>query len=311
MTVSCALRSVVVAGALWALPVQAQPAAKPVVATPAAPAGQEQAMLWTYGSAEYRALVAGVYQTLLDHVSHKLEFLKTSTGPMDSVVAATPTDPQAIAWRPCTQATRGKPAVVFDVDETLVWNLGVEAYALQHPASSLGKLFTQWEQTGADKLIAIPGAKTTLDKLRAMGVSVIFNTNRSKAYGAQALAGLQTLGLAGPAVLGETLLLRGDVDGKDGKDGRRQFIADHYCVLAMVGDQMGDFSDAIDTDASGARRAPAEREKVVLQSFASLWGQGWFPIPNPVYGRWLQQGLTVDGLVPPEKRWAPPVEEGK
>ena len=63
-------------------------------------------------------------------------------------------------------------------------------------------------------------------------------------------------------------------------------IAARYCVIAMGGDQLGDFSDLFNTI-----KSPAERRAATLDGpIAALWGQGWFVLPNPVYGSHEAEG---------------------
>jgi predicted secreted acid phosphatase len=74
-------------------------------------------------------------------------------------------------------------------------------------------------------------------------------------------------------------------------------------VLAQVGDQMGDFVDRIDYAADGTRNPPAERTRLAQTLFAPMWGERWFLIANPMYGRWNEPPLTLDDAVPPAARW--------
>jgi 5'-nucleotidase (lipoprotein e(P4) family) len=197
----------------------------------------------------------------------------------------------------------GKPlAAVFDVDETVLLNLGLEYHDAAHPerASDAARL-DRWERAGVDKVLPVPGARAALDSLRAMGVAVLFNTNRTAAGAAFTEEALNRAGL-GPAKHLETLWLKGDVDGKSGKDGRRAAIAETYCVVALGGDQLGDFSDLF-AGAPGVRRDAATQAAV-----AALFGRKWFVLPNPVYGSGLRGGF--DDVFPRDKRWDGEVEEG-
>jgi hypothetical protein len=58
--------------------------------------------------------------------------------------------------------------------------------------------------------------------------------------------------------IGDTLFLMGDDASGSRKDGAAQAIAAKYCVLAMGGDQLGDFSDLFNSEpksvAARARR---------------------------------------------------------
>src|SRR6478735_2757673 len=110
----------------------------------------------------------------------------------------------------------------------------------------------------------------------------------------------------GEAKAGDTLLLQGDVAPGSGKDPRRAATAAKYCVLAMGGDQLGDFSDLFN-----ARGLPIPARRALAQAPAilDLWGKGWFLMPNPLYG----PGVTgsFDDIFPAGKRWPGPQTETK
>ncbi len=107
----------------------------------------------------------------------------------------------------------------------------------------------------------------------------------------------------GPARHGETLFLAGDDAMGGNKDGRRATIAARWCVVAMAGDQLGDFSDLFDA----VRPATSRRAAVAVSPLAANWGAGWFMLPNPVYGKALKG--TLDEVFPPDSRWAPTVSD--
>ena len=77
-------------------------------------------------------------------------------------------------------------------------------------------------------------------------------------------------------------------------------IAESYCVIAMAGDNLGDFADVFNADESAIA---ARRAMVARGEYAQLWGNGWFLMPNPVYGGW-QHG-SVGEVFPPATRWKP------
>ena len=74
----------------------------------------------------------------------------------------------------------GRPlAVVLDVDETVLQNLGFEYDDATHPGRPYDQQrWNHWEQTGANAVLPIPGAVTALAAIRRAGVTVIFNSNR-------------------------------------------------------------------------------------------------------------------------------------
>jgi predicted secreted acid phosphatase len=105
----------------------------------------------------------------------------------------------------------------------------------------------------------------------------------------------------GPARHGETLFLQGDIAPGSGKDPRRAAVAGRWCVIAMAGDQLGDFSDLFN---AGTLSVGERRRAAVEGPFAGLWGNGWFMLSNPVYGPGLRGGF--DDVFPEDRRWSDP-----
>jgi predicted secreted acid phosphatase len=250
---------------------------------------------YLYGSAEAAALGRETWRALVDYVS---DAMRAKGAKRRSVVLAAGASLQAPRFVPCDD----KPAAaVFDVDETVLLNLGFEYDTLAADRTVYDDdVWKRWEQTGAKDVVPTPGAKEALDRLRAMGVTVIFNTNRNGFDVGQNEAALNGAGL-GPAVHGKTLFLAGDDATGSLKDGRRQMIAARYCVLAMAGDQLGDLSDRFDLDSVSV---PDRRSFAALPAIADLWGNGWFVMPNPAYGAGLQGG--ADDIFPKDRQWRDP-----
>lgn len=255
-------------------------------------------MQYLYGSGEAAALSIQAYHALATFLRNEIGYRRDKTQ-IRSVVLA----PGSTLAAPRFDLCGPRPlALVLDVDETVLLNLGYEADAAERGGGYDAARWARWEQTGADKVAAVPGAPEALAEARRQGITVIFNTNRSAASAAQTRAAIEGAGL-GPAVPGETLWLRGD-DAGSGKDARRQEIARRYCIVAMAGDQLGDFSDLFNAADLGV---PARRASAAAPALAALWGAGWFLLPNPVYGTGLKGGL--DDIFPPERRWVDPQEK--
>ncbi len=268
----------------------------PVAAAPTgAPANPPATMQWLYGSAEAAALSIQAYHAFRDHV---LETVRQR--PAQGVVLAEGSTLTAPKFAPCGSKP---PAVVLDVDETALLNLGYEYdEALKGRTFDPG-IWDRWEKTGVDKVAPVPGAVTALRAIRDAGVTVIFNTNRNTANAAQAEAALVGAGL-GPARHRETLFLQGDAGTSSAKDSRRALIAERYCVVAMAGDQLGDFSDLFN---ARTLAVPDRRRAAASAPFAALWGAGWFMLPNPVYGPGVRG--SFDDVFPADKRWSDPAGE--
>ncbi len=256
-------------------------------------------MQYLYGSGEAAGNTETVWRAIRNYVllDHIME--RRCNGCRPNMVLR----PGSTLAAPKTDSCGSKPlAAVFDVDETVLLNLGFESDDAAHPGRPYDPVRWQtWEMAGADKVVATPGAVQAVRDLRASGVTVIFNTNRSAANAHWTEQALNDAGL-GPAKHGETLFLAGDDATGSHKDGRRQLIASRWCVIAMGGDQLGDFTDLFNTGLSPAQR----RAAVTTGPLARWWGQGWFLFPNPVYGTALTG--SMDDVFPADRRWTAPQE---
>jgi len=250
-------------------------------------------MQWLYGSGEGAAATVQAYHAFRTYV-----LAAARHRPRDSVVLAPGSTLAAPRFVPCG---RRPLAVVLDVDETAIQNLGFEYDDASHPGRPYDQeRWNRWERTGSDAVAATPGAVAALAAIRAARITVIFNTNRLAAHAAENVAALARAGL-GFTRHGETLWLQGDVAPGSAKDPRRAAIAARYCVVAMAGDQLGDFSDLFN---DRALSVPERRSAATGAPFARIWGAGWFILPNPVYGTGLRGGL--DEVFPADKRWTDP-----
>ncbi len=249
-------------------------------------------MQWMYGSGEGGAASIQAYHAFRDHV-----LAAVRARPADSVVLAEGSTLAQPRFLPCGERPL---AVVLDVDETAIQNLGYEYDEAVRGLTYDTPRWNRFEATGADAVLPMPGAVTALNAIRAAGVTVIFNSNRIAEHAAQTQAAIEGAGL-GPARPRETLWLKGDIGTGSPKDPRRTEISRHYCVVAMAGDQLGDFSDLFN---ARSLSVPERRRAAITQPFAALWGNGWFMLSNPVYGRGLSGDF--DDVFPADRRWSDP-----
>ncbi|QNN64266.1 hypothetical protein H9L12_07825 [Sphingomonas rhizophila] len=139
------------------------------------------------------------YRAFTDHV-----LAAKRKRPTDSVVVANG-DLTMGRYEPCGK----KPlAVILDVDETALQNLGYEYALAVRGKSSDRELINRWQHNPQTAAAAMPGAVQALNRLRAAGITIVFNSNRDNTDAAGTAATLATAGL-GSAVPGQTLFLRG------------------------------------------------------------------------------------------------------
>ena len=262
----------------------------------AAPAGADapDTMQWLYGSGEAAGASIQAWRNIADYAiarSRERRVPQSVAMGIDGEVAEPVSCARGDSWKPL--------AVVFDVDETVLLNLGYEYWVAATGNTYSSETWKVWEETGARYVRPVPGAVTGLRRLREAGITPVFNTNRQ--YSAQGAAEAIRRAGFGDAVHLDTLYLRGD-DGttSGGKDKRRAMIAERYCVIALAGDNLGDFADIFNDD---ALPAADRRELAARGDLAQLWGNGWFVLPNPVYGDSLKG--TVEEVFPEGTRWTP------
>jgi 5'-nucleotidase (lipoprotein e(P4) family) len=251
-------------------------------------------MQWLYGSGEGAASSLQAYSALRDFV-----LASSRSRPAESAVLAPGATLAAPAFVPCGE----KPfAIVLDADETALQNLGYEYDEAANGREYDQARWNRWEQGGADKVLPMPGAVEALDAVRRADVTVIFISNRMASNAASTEKALAGAGL-GNVRHGETLFLQGDDGAGSAKDGRRAAVAARFCVVALAGDQLGDFSDLF--NAKGMPVAD-RRRAASAPPFAGQWGHGWFILSNPVYGPSLKGRL--DEIFPADRRWTDPQE---
>ncbi|MDQ7087977.1 MAG: HAD family acid phosphatase [Acidobacteriota bacterium] len=220
--------------------------------TPSHPA--LDAVSWTQLSAEREALVRGIYTS--------------ATRALDVALGE---------HRPAGDAR--PPAVVLDVDETVLDNAPFEAALLKSGAPFDPALWNRW--VDAARAEPLPGAIGFLAHCRDAGVATFFITNRRADQEEATRRNLERLGIP---VLDEPdgLLMREEKPewGRDKASRRAQVARTHHIVL-LIGDDLGDFlPNVTDAGVDTARR----RERVA--EHAQLWGHRWFVLPNPLYGSW-------------------------
>ena len=210
------------------------------------------AVLWAQTSVEFQASVRQVYVAARASLDRAL---------------ATPYW-TAVSELPGVNLDR-PPAIILDVDETVVDNSSYRARLLK----SGGKPFAldSWNAwVKESKAPLLPGAREFLDYAKMRGVRIFFVTNRDcKAEMSDpTFRNLQELGLGGELKCRESTSDKGP---------RRAAIAADYRVLLLIGDDINDFFTP---------PATLEGRQQMLDRYAQFFGDRWFLVPNPMYGSW-------------------------
>lgn len=166
------------------------------------------------------------------------------------------------------------PAVVLDVDETVLDNSKYEVWLMQADQSFSTKT---WNQFCAARISgAIPGALAFTKHAESKGVTVFYVTNRGAETEKDTRANMQTLGFPMGGNV-DTFLMQGEKPEWAGaKSTRRAAIAKHYRILLNIGDNLGDFDDRY-------RSSEADRIKA-FEAALPYWGKQWLMLANPTYG---------------------------
>ena len=213
------------------------------------------------GTGEAAAYSLQAYQALWNHLTAQAERRRRGEA-LQSVVLMPGTTLDAPRYAGC----EGKPlAVVFDLDESA------------DKAADPDAPWRRWKGDGTDAVTATPGAVEGIDAARREGIAVIFTTRRAPESAPGVTGLLDRLGF-GRFEPGRTLILAGDAEAAKGDEQVRQVIAAGYCVVALVGDSLNDFSKLFEAAEDATKRQTAATETMV----APLWGAGWFILPNPV-----------------------------
>ena len=241
--------------------------ATPVAAPPCNPGHSIlNATLWVQSSAEFRAASTQTFAAARRALDEALAD-RTRTGATEETNA----DPDQ------------PPAIVTDVDETVLDNTPFEARVIQAGKTYDSATWKAWTAEGAAP--PMPGAAAFLQDAKSRGVTVFYVTNRDEDERPGTRATLERAGFPlDPNV--ETLLLRTDPKVSD-KSPRRKQVADRYRLLLVLGDDFNDFANV--------REASWEVRDALVKEKESWWGTRWFMLPNPMYGSWERAAIGSGG----------------
>jgi acid phosphatase len=172
------------------------------------------------------------------------------------------------------------PAVIVDVDETVLDNTPFEARMIRDNSDFNAAAWNAW--VAQKSAHALPGALEFAQFAAAHGVTLFYLTNRDESMTPATRDNLSAQGFpladGEPTVLGKGATTPGCIANGGDKSCRRKLVAAHHRVLLMFGDQLGDFIDGADADNA------TRRERV--QPYHDWFGERWFALPNPDYGSW-------------------------
>lgn len=181
------------------------------------------------------------------------------------------------------------PAVVVDVDETMLDNSAYMAGLLSRGERFDSGSWAAWCQQKA--AAALPGAVEFSNFATSRGVRIIYLSNRDVSQVEATRMNLQALGFADTSSTA-TFLFRDPSAGLDTKASRRALVAKRFRIVLMLGDNLGDFTEAY-------KDTPSARLRL-SQDYNAYWGSRWIMLANPIYGSWEQSVLEFDETLAPE-----------
>ena len=224
-------------------------------------------------------------QTALEYEASSLQAFRLAQMQLDVALA----DPHwTAAIEQQGDASKLPPAVIVDVDETVLDNSYYQARLIRDSAGYATATWDPWVEEA--RATAVPGAVEFAQYATKKGVTVFYVTNRTANLEAATRKNLAAESFPLTDTV-DTVLARGERPewSASAKGPRRAFVASDYRILLLVGDDLGDFV----VDASGR---PDERETRAAAQ-ADWWGRRWIMIPNPTYGSW-ERAITGSAADP-------------
>ena len=256
-------------------------AAEPAPATTTVAANDNlNAVAWVQTSVEYRAISEQTYRAATEQLDKALKEKH-----WDALVP----DERGNA------ATGLKPAVVLDVDETVLDNSPYQARLIRDNAEYDEVTWDQW--VAEKKAKPLPGVVDFAKAANAKGVTLVYISNRAVHLKEATLANLRAAGLpvADDSVfLGLGTVVEGCEQHGSEKNCRRKLAGQKYRVLMQFGDQMGDFVQVVSNTREGRDQ--------LYDEYNDWFGERWWMLPNPSYGSWEPALFNNDWSLPRDAR---------
>ncbi len=167
------------------------------------------------------------------------------------------------------------PAVILDVDETVLDNSAFNARNIRHGTQYTTESWNAWCQEG--RADVIPGANEFIKSAEGLGVKIFYLTNRVDEVKEATIKNLKELGFHANE---SNVLTKNDEAGRgDDKISRRAMVAKEHRIVLLIGDSMSDLCSGMDVP-------DTKRRNEVSNQKTELLGSRWIMLPNPVYGSW-------------------------
>lgn len=189
-----------------------------------------------------------------------------------------------------------KPAVIVDIDETVLDNSPYQARLVQDGGEYSEATWAAWCREKVAR--PLPGALEFTLFAAKHGITVFYLSNRAQDLNAVTLENLRTDGFPiareQNVFLGLGTIVEGCEQNGTDKGCRRELIGRTHRVLMQLGDQLGDFVDVTANTAAGRSDA--------IAPYNGWIGERWFVLPNPTYGSWEPALFGNDWTRTPQQR---------
>ncbi len=227
------------------------------------------ATLWVQTSGEYQAITRQTYR--LAELALK--------DALDDATWTASLEQQELVDKGKVKLADLKPAVILDVDETVLNN---STYQVELIAAEAEYSRDGWKNfVNKKKSTPIAGAVEFVKRCRECGVQPLFVTNREHEVEGSTRENLITAGLMLESDPDIVFSKYEKEDWKSDKISRRTELAKKYRLLLLVGDDLHDF-------ASTGYHPTFEERGNLVSKHPDWWGKKWIVLPNPNYGGWEQ-----------------------
>ncbi|PLX23450.1 MAG: 5'-nucleotidase, lipoprotein e(P4) family [Salinivirgaceae bacterium] len=173
------------------------------------------------------------------------------------------------------------PAVVLDIDETVLDNSPYQAWCVENDSTFSKKTWDIWVKKAEAELLS--GALDFTNYAKSKGVEVIYISNRSVSQLNATIQNMKNKNL--PNAEKDFVLLK---DSTSDKTFRRDLINEKYEIALLIGDNLGDFDHVFD------HRNEKAAHKAV-EDYKTEFGKKFIVLPNPMYGKWERPYQKMEG----------------
>jgi len=165
-------------------------------------------------------------------------------------------------------------AVVLDIDETVLDNSPYQAKQILENFN-YPDYWDEWIEKEAAK--PIPGALSFLQHADSLGIVIFYISNRKHHLLTPTINNFKKYNI--PQADSSHILLRTTTSSKE--DRRNSVLNQGFSIAVFVGDNLDDMKEDFETDNIVDR-------KQAVQDHLAYFGTKYIVLPNPTYGKWVQ-----------------------